>query len=125
MNAKKCKELRRTARFTSNPGESLRQLVGFAQLTNGQHDKPGMPKYQPISAVNNPQTFRGRYRNLKSGRVIDPRRMEMASRVMHAQAAEKLFKHTTTASGIESLPIPKPTIKEKLVGAFRRFRKQH
>jgi hypothetical protein len=121
MNAKTCKLLRKTAMASSLPGEPIRQLVGFAQLTNGVHKD-----YHPIGAVNNPRSFRGRYRNLKSGRVIDPRRMERAVGIMQAQAAAKIAHDPKNPLHMSDALRPKPTLKDRAVGAFRRFfRRQH
>jgi len=77
MNAKTAKLLRRSALESSLPGEPLRQLVQFAQICNPWYN-PVTKKTEPrqtVCAVNNPLSFRGRYRNLKSGRTIDMSRI--------------------------------------------------
>lgn len=60
MNAKKAKKLRGLARA---------QTVGF--VGSGLLAKPN-PDHQSVSAINNPKTYRGMYRNLKraSGRGL-------------------------------------------------------
>lgn len=75
MNAKKCKELRKLAMSQSPTNEPLRQLVQYAQIA---YDAQGKRR-TAIAAVNNPESFRGRYRSMKSGRNIDPKRLVMAS----------------------------------------------
>lgn len=75
MNAKKCKELRKLAMSQSPTNEPLRQLVQYAQIA---YDAQGKRR-TAIAAVNNPNTFRGRYRSMKSGRTIDPKRLVVHS----------------------------------------------
>lgn len=75
MNAKNAKLLRKIAMNASTPGEPLRQLVQFSQIAYGVDEKGNVVRRHSVCAVNNPDTFRGRYRNLKSGRTIDRKRI--------------------------------------------------
>lgn len=86
MNAKKCKRLRRIARSLSNVGEPLRQLVMFKQLCTPVVIDGKTRDRTTFGAVNNPNTFRGRYRTLKNKRTIDVRRIEAAADMMRPQA---------------------------------------
>jgi hypothetical protein len=89
MNAKHAKLLRKTARNESPAGEPVSRLVMFKQLCNPWYN-PTTKKSEPRTAycaVNSPFSFRGRYRNLKSGRVIDIRRIEAAGREIEAYQA--------------------------------------
>lgn len=80
MNAKHVKQLRKTATFESNAGEPKSQLVMFKQQCTPRMGPDGKT-HTPTAfcAVNNPFTFRGRYRTLKSGRSIDVKRIEAAA----------------------------------------------
>ena len=92
MNAKKCKALRKQAMLLSTPNEPLRQLVQYAQIA---YDAKGKRR-EAIAAVNNPESFRGRYRSMKSGRSIDPKRLVTAS-----QYTNKDGKSTSTQPSTE------------------------
>ncbi len=89
MNAKKCKELRKLAMSQSPTNEPLRQLVQYAQIA---YDAQGKRR-TAIAAVNNPESFRGRYRNHKSGRTIDRKRLVGARQ-------ERMVTETSTRTGI-------------------------
>jgi len=120
MNAKTCKSLRGLAMGQSLPGELLRQLVQYRQETNGKRDKPGQPPYRPIGAVNNPKSFRGRYRNLKSGRIIDEKRILVEQTFTHGKQPVQVT-HTTT---VKPQTI-KPNWLQKMSSKFNRiFRHQ-
>jgi hypothetical protein len=110
----------------SLPGEPLSQLVMFKQLCNPWFN-PITKKTEPRTAycaVNNPRSFRGRYRNLKSGRFIDTKRIDAAGRDMEARKVM----HTTTATQphADRPHTPqKPNWLQKMAARFnRRFRKQ-
>ena len=123
MNAKTCKSLRGLAMGQSLPGEPLRQLVQYRQETNGKRDKPGQPPYRPIGAVNNPKSFRGRYRNLKSGRIIDEKRILVEQTFTHGK---QMVTHTTTAGPpVSKATKPKMNWLQKMSSKFNRiFRHQ-
>lgn len=109
MNAKKAKELRTIAMNSLLPGEPLRQLVLFKQVCTPRTGPDGKT-YTPVAhgAVNNPKTFRGRYRNLKSGRVIDTKRIEAAAKDIE-------FIRTSTTTAQQAQPThPKPNWLQKL-----------
>lgn len=98
MNAKTCKELRKTARAIT-VGRPERQLVQYANPNKS------------ISAVNMPGTTRYVYRNLKTGRTIDPKRIVM-------EKVKNDTTHTTTAVERE---VVKESFVQKAKTWFRTF----
>jgi hypothetical protein len=96
MNLKEAKLLRKTAMSMSLPGEPKSQLVMSKQQCNPWYNSVTKKTETRTAycAVNNPHSFRGRYRNLKSGRSIDVRRIEAAGRDIEAMKAM----HTTTST---------------------------
>lgn len=106
MNAKKCKALRKQAMLLSTPNEPLRQLVQYAQIA---YDAKGKRR-EAIAAVNNPESFRGRYRSMKSGRSIDPKRLVVHSLPTYSETTSKTPSKTPSAAS----PTQQQTFWQKL-----------
>ena len=126
MNGSKAKSLRRAAMLSSLEGEPLRQLVQFAQICNPWFN-PTTKKSEPrrtVCAVNSPLSFRGRYRNLKSGRTIDTKRIVVEQTMTRGK--QPVTHRTVTAATDLNRPVVKPTLFQREVMRFNRvFRKQH
>lgn len=102
MNAKTCKELRKTARAIT-VGRPERQLVQYVNPNKS------------ISAVNAPGTTRAVYREMKSGRTIDPKRIVM-------EKQEQVSKIRETLQGITvEQKIAKESFVQKAKTWFRKF----
>ena|SRR3990172_5661483 len=128
MNLKQAKELRKIAMRASASGEPMRQLIMYKQLTTPTVNRAG-ETYVPTRycAVNNPNTFRGRYRTLKNGRAIDMRRVEMAMHDIKASArrATEVPSDLYARGGVSQVK-PKQSWISKMVDKFNRiFRQQH
>lgn len=72
MNLKKCKMLRRQARGMTI-GKPLRQLLSIVHhrkviLGVGKDGKP--TRITRVTAYNDPDSFRGKYRALKRGEIV-------------------------------------------------------
>lgn len=115
MNAKTCKELRKTARAIT-VGRPERQLVQYRQQANPVYD-PVAEKMVPrhaVCAVNMPGTTRAVYREMKTGRTIDPKRIVREKQKQPQQTA------TFTTSPVEQ-KIAKESFVQKAKTWFRKF----